>query len=142
MEYISKSSTKTKKLAKTVLAKLAAQNTLALYGNLGAGKTTFVQGLAQALGINKRILSPTFILLRSYKITHPKFKHFFHIDLYRVHSAEDLKSVDLLEIIHNPQNLLAIEWAKKARSILPKNRVDIHFIITKKNTRKIICSYP
>jgi len=141
MKYSSKNSKKTKQFAKEVLSKLSNQNTIALYGDLGAGKTTFVQGLADALRIKKRILSPTFILMRQYKVTHPDFNNFFHIDLYRTQSAADLKSIDLNEIIQNPKNLIAIEWAQKAQTVLPKKRVEIKFEISDKNTRKILCNY-
>lgn len=67
-KYITNSSEETKKIAENFAKKLKGGDIVALYGELGSGKTTFVQGLAKGLGIKKRIISPTFIIVRSYKI--------------------------------------------------------------------------
>ena len=75
MEYITKNAEKTKELGKSVGASLAGGEVLALVGELGSGKTTFVQGLAKGLGVTKQIVSPTFIIMREYvgKIGKPIF---------------------------------------------------------------------
>ena len=138
MKFTTNSAQETQRLAKTVLKQLQGKNTVALYGQLGAGKTTFIQGLAKELGIKKRLTSPTFILMRQYQL--PKgavYNSMLHLDLYRLNLADDLRSIDLDEIISNPKNLVVIEWAEKAKKILPQNRLDIKFTITGENERKI-----
>ncbi|MBI5465102.1 tRNA (adenosine(37)-N6)-threonylcarbamoyltransferase complex ATPase subunit type 1 TsaE, partial [Candidatus Gottesmanbacteria bacterium] len=113
---------------------------LALYGELGSGKTTFVQGLAQGLKIKKRIISPTFVFIRPYAISHKQYT-FYHIDLYRIEKLEDTRGLGLEEILDNPTNIIAIEWAEKIGNILPKKRIDVKFEILGENGRRITTSY-
>ena len=97
---------------------------ICLYGELGSGKTTFVQGLAKGLGIKSRLLSPTFIIVRRYLI--PDLDSFFyHLDLYRLNEARDLNSLGLAEIFSQTGNLVVVEWAEKLGELLPKDRIDI-----------------
>lgn len=110
--------------------------TLALSGDLGAGKTTFTQAFAKALGIRKRILSPTFLIMKRFPIHHRKFKNMYHIDAYRVSSA-DLEKLGVREIF-NGENIVLIEWADRVRDILPKTTTWIKFSHgTSENERKI-----
>ncbi|MBI4096407.1 MAG: tRNA (adenosine(37)-N6)-threonylcarbamoyltransferase complex ATPase subunit type 1 TsaE [Candidatus Levybacteria bacterium] len=108
---------------------------IALYGDLGSGKTTFVQGIAKGLGIKKRIISPTFIMVRSYKLG---VVSFYHIDLYRVESEKDIEGLGIEEIINNRNNIVVIEWAEKMGRLLPKNRIDVRFEYVAENRRLII----
>ncbi len=106
------------------LAKKMAQrpkgNVYALVGELGSGKTTFAQGFAQGLGIKDKILSPTFILIRQHPI--PKSsKTLYHLDLYRMDNTEQIKQLGIEEIISDPDNIVLIEWAEKAKKFLPQN---------------------
>ena len=112
---------------------------LALVGDLGGGKTTFSQGFARGLGVKEKILSPTFVIIRKYKIKKKKtaFKFFFHIDCYRVKGPEELFSLGFNEIISNPENIVAIDWAERARKVLPKNILTLNFEFTDKDTRRI-----
>lgn len=130
MKHFSTSVNDTQKIAKDFAKTLKGGEIVALYGELGAGKTTFVQAVAKALGIKRRIPSPSFVLIRSYPIPkkpHPALqgKTLHHIDLYRLHSAKDLSSIDLQEIINDPNNITMIEWAEKAKEVLPNIRTDI-----------------
>jgi len=102
---------------------------LGLQGNLGGGKTTFLQGFARGLGIKEKITSPTYVILKHFKITKPqisnsksqinsksknsKFGNFYHIDYYRLKDERDLVSLGFKEIIKNPKNIAAIEWPEK-----------------------------
>lgn len=96
---------------------------LALSGDLGAGKTTFAQGFARGLGIDDRIVSPTFLIIRQYPI--PKQNNFFyHIDLYRMENI-DYKNSGLEEIISESGNVVLIEWAEKISEYLPENTNNI-----------------
>lgn len=109
---------------------------VALYGDLGSGKTTFVQGFAKGLGIDSRLLSPTFIIVRRYSL--PKESLFFyHIDLYRMQNSSDINGLGLREIFTDPVAIIVIEWAEHLGSLLPKKRVDIRFEVVGENERKI-----
>ena len=112
-----------------------------LYGELGSGKTTFVQGFAKELGIKKRIISPTFIIVRKYRVRIKDkglmIKNFYHVDLYRANSEKDLEGLGLKEILEDPQNIVAIEWGEKLGSLLPKKRWDVRFEYLDKDKRKI-----
>lgn len=142
LSLISSSVEETQKLAKKILPSLKNKNLICLYGSLGSGKTTFVQGLAQALGIKRKVISPTFVLLRSYTIKNSHssattFQSLIHIDCYRVSSEKDIRSIDLIELLSDPKNLIIIEWAEKIKKILPKERIDIKFKHINENKRKI-----
>ena len=135
--FLSSTAEDTKSLAKQFLEDQNSGGVICLYGNLAAGKTTFSQGIGQALGIN-RITSPTFIIMRQYPIlNHPVIKSLHHLDLYRLSSPEDLKAFDLEELWSDPSNLLLIEWPEKFLDVLPKNRVDIFFKETGSTQREI-----
>lgn len=137
MEVKTKTGKETQKIGFDFSQSLKPGDVIALYGNLGSGKTTFVQGLAKGLGIKKRILSPTFVFVRSYDI---KIKNrpgiFHHIDLYRIKNPNDVKSLDFDELF-SAQSIVAIEWADKIKAILPKNKIDIFFEAIDEKTRKI-----
>jgi len=137
----------TQKLSEDFAKKLGNYNIIALYGDLGSGKTTFVQGLAKGLGITRRIISPTFIILRSYKLKSQipnlksqKVKFFYHVDLYRIKDENDIEGLGIDEIIRNKENIVVIEWAEKISNILPPNRWDIKFEHLKDDKRKITIS--
>ena len=144
---ISNSVSETHIIAGNLLKKLDNTNLFCLYGELGAGKTTFVQGLAKALGIKKRVISPTFVMMREYpiKFLSPSsiIHHslLIHIDLYRAESEKDLKSINLEELWSNPKNLVIIEWAEKIKPILPKKRIDVKFEYASQNKREIEIIY-
>lgn len=145
MEIITKSARETQKLGQKIGLDLKAKDIVALYGELGSGKTTFIQGLARGLGIKRRIISPTFIFIRQYKqvcfwrnkISPPKWSTFYHVDLYRVEKFEDTKGLGLQEIFADKKAIVAIEWAEKIKRILPKERIDIYFKYLSKNERGI-----
>ena len=100
---------------------------LALYGDLGAGKTTFLQGFAKGLGIKERILSPTFVIFKKFKIQDSSFNLFYHIDCYRLKDSKDLLGLGFEEFSSNPKNIIAIEWSEIIEDILPKDKTSIRF---------------
>lgn len=114
---------------------------LALVGDLGSGKTTFVQGLAEGLGIKEKIISPTFILQRQYEV--PKNKspitNFYHIDLYRLEGdiENEITKIGLKDAWCKPENIVVIEWADKARESIPASAIWITFEQINENMRKI-----
>ena len=133
--YITNSGEETQKLGERFAESLSLGDFVAFYGNLGSGKTTFIQGLAKGLGITRRIISPTFIIARHYEL---KNGNFYHIDLYRTESKHDLLSIGLNQIIEDKTNIVALEWAEKIGEMLPNKRVDINFEYLGENKRRII----
>lgn len=129
-EYLTFSEKETRNLAKRFGKRI--HGVVGLVGELGSGKTTFVQGFAEGLGIKEKIISPTFILIRQHKIPKTK-KMLYHIDLYRL----DFGDLGLKEIIDNPTNTVLIEWAEKIKSLLPKETVWINFEQVDEHQRKI-----
>ena len=141
-KYLTTSPGQTKKLgeilAKEVLkTKQKGALIFGLEGDLGGGKTTFLQGFAKGLGIKEKILSPSFIVMRKFQIPNPKFQNFYHIDCYRIEKPREILDLDFKEIISNPKNIVAIEWSDQVRKIIPKNSLIIKFELVNKNKRKI-----
>lgn len=115
---------------------------IALEGELGAGKTTFVKGLARAMGIKAKVKSPTFNLIKIYKIPATYHllhttRYLYHLDCYRLKNYKDLAPLGIKEILNNPENIVLIEWADRVKKILPKNHIKIHINHISKNERKI-----
>ncbi|MBI2640263.1 MAG: tRNA (adenosine(37)-N6)-threonylcarbamoyltransferase complex ATPase subunit type 1 TsaE [Candidatus Sungbacteria bacterium] len=129
LEVVTKSPRETQKVAQMLARTLLKShfNTIALEGELGAGKTTFVQGFAGALGIREKIQSPTFVLLKIYKIKKGRVRHLIHIDCYRLKSAEALIHLGLKNLLEDKDAIILIEWADRVRKFLPKNTVWVRF---------------
>ncbi|MFM2423854.1 MAG: hypothetical protein RLZZ70_241 [Candidatus Parcubacteria bacterium] len=81
-----------------------------LSGDLGAGKTALVKALGGALGVKEVIVSPTFVVLKTYETLHPHFTHLVHMDAYRIESTSELAPLHFLEYTHEPNTLVCIEW--------------------------------
>jgi len=126
MELVTKSAEETKNFGKEVASNLEGGEVFALSGELGSGKTTFVQGFAEGLGIKGRIISPTFILMRKYGAGD---KDFYHIDLYRLEGnvENEVINLGLSDIWTKPENIVVIEWAEKIEKIIPKSAKWIKF---------------
>lgn len=135
---VSKSPEETKKIAKDIVSNIQRRSIIALFGQLGSGKTTFVQGLAMGLGVRERIISPTFIIVREHKFqtANKKIKTLYHIDLYRV-DEEGLESLGLEEIFSDREALVVIEWAEKIEKLLPKGAIKVYFTYKTENEREI-----
>lgn len=110
---------------------------LALSGDLGSGKTTFTQGLAKGLGIRSKIQSPTFLIMRSYKLKTRNYKLFIHIDAYRLSKPKDILVLGWKKLVANPKNIIALEWSQHVKKILPAHHIDINFKHISENKRKI-----
>ena len=157
--YFTTHPNQTKKLGKIVAKKVLKikrkrrAQVLGLEGNLGGGKTTFLQGFAKGLGIKEKLLSPTFVILKRFKIKdltpHQKlrfgtghgFKNFYHVDCYRIEKPEEILALGFKEIISNPQNIVAVEWADRIQKIMPENTIRVVFEFINKNERKIIIRF-
>lgn len=140
MEVITKSAKETEKLGKQIAVKLKAPAFIAFYGDLGAGKTTLIQAIAKGLGIEKRIVSPTFILAREYEVANNQFglERLYHVDLYRINNSQEAKAIGIEEMIKDNAGAVLVEWAEKMGSILPEKRIDVKIENMGENKRKII----
>lgn len=111
------SAEQTRTLAAELAVALPPDTTLALHGNMGVGKTTFVQGLAQGLGVHEHVTSPTFAIYSVYQGTKKKL---IHLDAYRLEKEAQIESLLLDEFLVSPY-VLAIEWPEKTGAWLPKD---------------------
>ena len=110
---------------------------LGLKGDLGVGKTTFVQLLAGKLGVTDTVTSPTYLIMRSYPTTDPVFKTLVHIDAYRIEALSELGPLRLAEVLEAPHTLVCIEWADKIAPALPDHARYLTFTLTAAGTRSV-----
>ncbi len=132
MELITESAGETKRFGQKIADSLKKGGVIALSGDLGSGKTTFVQGVAKGLGVSNRIISPTFILLR-------KYGNFYHVDLYRLEEniEKEVRNLGVFDIWKDPKNIVVIEWAEKIKDMVPKGAKWIKFENLGRSRRKI-----
>jgi tRNA threonylcarbamoyl adenosine modification protein YjeE len=103
---------------------------LALQGDLGVGKTQFVKGIATALSIDLNISSPTYTLMKEYPYSLPKYSGtLYHIDTWRLADPTELESTLHLKNILKPGNIIAIEWAGKAESVLKAYEKEVPILV-------------
>ncbi len=127
----------TQKLGKSIGAMVTPGTVLALTGDLGSGKTSFVQGLAKGLEVPDEyyITSPSYTLINEYPGRHP----LFHVDLYRILDPIDIEDIGLYEILDD-NAVVAIEWADRVEQAFLPDPISIHFEITDDETRDICIS--
>jgi tRNA threonylcarbamoyladenosine biosynthesis protein TsaE len=109
-----------------------------LFGDLGAGKTKLLQGLAKGLGVTDVVNSPTFNILKLYKAK--SVKSFCHIDAYRLNSDRDLSALGVQEFFDDKNTVTAIEWAERVKKIWPRGARQIRIKSLSEEYREIICS--
>ena len=119
-EIITKSSEETQKFAEDFAQKLKPGTVLLLIGELGAGKTTFVQGLAKGLGITERPNSPTFVVINEYQGN----QRLVHIDLYRLENPDEISDLGLEEYFASDA-IVVIEWGERLGELTPSGCVKI-----------------
>lgn len=139
MDFFPKHETETNSLAIKLAAKVKGGDILLLKGDLGAGKTTFSKYFALALGIKDIITSPTFVILKKYKlpISINNISELIHADCYRLISPEDAYSIGLDEYFERTDVITLIEWPEKIDSIIPNRAKLINFEHIDENSRKI-----
>ncbi len=137
MKKITNSEKETKIFAQEFIKK-NQKNILLLYGNLGSGKTIFVKGIAKFFKIKSTITSPTFVLIKEYKINNKNFRKLIHIDLYRINILDQDLIQQIKEYIQDKQNLVIIEWPEKISKKISKFKSQkIYFYHFSKNKREI-----
>ena len=142
IKVISESPKETQKIASFFIQAILRQYNpkrngliISLEGPLGGGKTEFLKGIAKFLKLKEKVFSPTFLIMKSFPCKTRFLKTLWHLDFYRIEKSKEIKELDFLGIIKNPQNLIFIEWGNKIKKILPKSHLKIKFKITGENTR-------
>src|SRR3989338_10864882 len=134
-EFITKSARETEDLGQKLAHNFRIGNVVILTGELGAGKTTFVQGVAKGFLVKSRVISPTFLLVRKHQGKDNGEKiNLYHIDLYRLESSE-IKTLGLEEIFEDVNGIFLIEWGEKHENL--KASWDINFKIIGRDSRRI-----
>jgi len=149
-----KNSQETKRLGAKIAKQVKRGGVICLTGDLGAGKTTFTQGLLKALKVKGPYTSPTFAIMKQYRIPATRntqhatknkgvfhvscfmFHDVYHIDAYRI-DAKDLLNLGWKEIIAEPKNIIIIEWADRVKKIIPKNSLWIELEWLDEKNRRI-----
>ena len=140
MKITTKSEKQTLNLGKKFVLGLKGSETIGLIGELGAGKTVFIKGLAQGLGIKKTITSPTFVLMKIYSILNHKSKilNFCHVDAYRLNSGQDLIDIGIKDYLNQKNTITVIEWADQVADILPEKVIIVKLKMGQKKNERII----
>ncbi len=136
-EYISNSELETEKIAYEFAETLDNNSIVVLNGDLGAGKTKFVYGLAKYFNISNLVCSPTFTIVNEYPVNSNKVSNIYHFDVYRLTGSDDF--IDSIGTEYFEKGLCIIEWGKIIEDILPQNTVyvNIEHVESKDNVRKI-----
>ena len=131
---ITHSREETIQLAEQLARELQKGDVLALYGDLGSGKTTFTKGIGKGLGVKdaRHINSPTFVLIKEYEARIPMY----HLDLYRLDNLEAIEDICVEEYIYG-DGVAIVEWAEKIRDILPEKHIAVRFTIKGDEEREI-----
>ena len=131
---ITHSREETIQLAEQLARGLQKGDVLALYGDLGSGKTTFAKGIGRGLGVKdaRHINSPTFVLIKEYEARIPMY----HLDLYRLDNLGDIEDIAIGEYIYG-DGVAIVEWAEKIGDILPERHIAVKFTIKGDEEREI-----
>lgn len=132
---VTKSPQETIEFAKRFAGGLRPGTVLCLEGQLGSGKTTFIKGLAEGLGLKHpdQVKSPTFVLMHIYKAKVP----LYHFDCYRLDSTEELENIGFEDFVNDASSIACVEWAEKAKHLIPSHARHIHFEILDALKRRI-----
>lgn len=120
MKVYSCSAKETEQIGEKFASELKGNEIIAFYGDLGAGKTTFVRGIANFFGIKDEVSSPTFSLVHEY---HGKDIAIYHFDMYRIESVEDLESTGFFDYID--RGIILIEWSENIEKYLPEDIIKV-----------------
>lgn len=131
---ITKGPEETVKLGEGLAKRLRKGDVVALCGGLGSGKTTFTKGIGKGLGVKdaRHINSPTFVLIKEYEARIP----LYHLDLYRLDGLKDIEDIAVEEYMYG-DGVTVVEWAEKAKKILPKKHIVVKFEIKGEQEREI-----
>lgn len=132
-EFLSYSEDETIEFSKTLAKKISSTKVIAFFGDLGAGKTTFIRGLVEGLNSKDSVTSPTFTYMQIYDSEVP----IYHFDLYRIKDLNEFMDLGFFEYFEK-NGICLIEWSERIKSILPKNTLTVEILHLDKQQRKII----
>ena len=124
-----------------LLASLGERRKIALYGEMGAGKTTLVRAMGQHLGVRENIASPTFSLVNQYSYAAPDGTTalFHHLDLYRLNTAQEALDIGIEDMLYDPW-LCVIEWPQLVEAMLPNDAALLRIEVLDETQRRIVLS--
>jgi tRNA threonylcarbamoyladenosine biosynthesis protein TsaE len=131
---LSTSERETFEIGEQIGRQLKRGDVVSLHGELGAGKTVLVKGIAKGIGCQDTINSPSFVYVHEHKAKIP----IFHIDLYRTNGTQDILALGIHEFLDS-KGICLIEWAERAQGLLPANAIDIDVRVVDRDTREITC---
>jgi len=131
--YHSSSPQETEAFAKALGETLKGGEVIAFRGSMGAGKTCFVRGLAEGMGVSGEVCSPTFALVHEYRGA----INLYHFDMYRIHDVDDLYSTGYFDYLEDDSSVLAIEWSEQMEDALPDNLIVVTIEAEGENLRVI-----
>ncbi|MBE6948662.1 MAG: tRNA (adenosine(37)-N6)-threonylcarbamoyltransferase complex ATPase subunit type 1 TsaE [Ruminococcaceae bacterium] len=137
MEYISHSEKETSNVGYELASQLKPGNVIAMYGDLGAGKTAFVRGLAEGLGLDARVSSPTFTIVNEYLGKIP----LFHFDMYRLGDADELFEIGWEDYITRG-GICVVEWSENVEEAFYNDTIRIYIEKIDDFSRKIKIEFP
>ncbi len=150
MTHVTNSAEETKKVAADLASTLRGGETVALVGDLGAGKTTFAQGFCAALGVTSPVTSPTFAIMNVYELPtlsvgsssgFPTIRQIVHLDLYRLKSSREIAALGLEEYLGRPDTVALIEWPGAVDGVQWNANVTVRLSATGETERTIAISY-
>ena len=134
LEFISRSPEQTRRVGTRLGTMLEFGDVVCLCGELGAGKTTFAQGIVQGWGAIDTATSPTFVLVNNY--SRPDGQVINHLDAFRLQTAQEAEDLDLIDLIE--KGILLVEWPEKIRSALPENNLWIEMNWIAEQQRRMV----
>jgi tRNA threonylcarbamoyladenosine biosynthesis protein TsaE len=139
LSIVSRSPEETRILGAALAPLLVPADVLSLTGDLGAGKTVFVQGVAAALGVDRQVTSPTFTIVHEYKGRYPVL----HMDVYRLNSFQEVLDLGFEELL-DPSSVMLVEWGEAVAPLLPRRylRVDIRRATLEEEDERLITFTP
>ena len=136
----------TLQLGRELALRLHPGDVVAMYGDLGSGKTEFIRGVCTALDVVDLISSPTFTIINEYtgRLADGHEARIFHIDLYRLENDHDLEEIGLPEILNDPIGVKLVEWSEHAEALLPERKIEVRLtqIDEDENGRTIVVVHP
>jgi tRNA threonylcarbamoyladenosine biosynthesis protein TsaE len=124
------------KAAQTFIDNMPEGNVIAFYGNMGAGKTTFIKALCEELGVEDEVTSPTFAIVNEYTCTNAPSK-IYHFDFYRIKKLEEVYDMGYEDYFYS-DSLCLIEWPELIEELLPDDVTKVHIIEQSDGSRKIV----
>ncbi|MFI5219442.1 MAG: tRNA (adenosine(37)-N6)-threonylcarbamoyltransferase complex ATPase subunit type 1 TsaE [Bacteroidia bacterium] len=125
-DFLCKSVDELERVAEEIVSSIQNKKLIALYGEMGAGKTTLIQALCKKLNVTDAVTSPTFAIMNEYATADGE--PVYHFDFYRINSVSEAFDLGYEQFFFN-NNFCFIEWAEKISNLLPENRAEIHITV-------------